>query len=64
MIDWTRPNFRATNNIRNFGIYIKSKRFAFDQTELSEMVAVIRGVENVRVVQLSHRFQFLVKLEW
>ena len=47
MIDGTRPNLRATNYVRNFGVYIKRERFAFYQAELSKMIAMIRSVKNV-----------------
>ena len=54
---------RASNDERDLGVDVKGERLALDEAELPEVVAVVRRVEDVGVVQFSERIQLVVKLK-
>ena len=54
---------RTSNDERDLGVDVEGERLALDEAELPEVVAVVRRVEDVGVVQFSERIQLVVKLK-
>ena len=57
-----RFDSRTSDQERHSDVKLEWEALAFDQAKLSQMVAVVGRVDDVRVVQLAQVFQFLVNL--
>lgn len=57
----SRNDARATDQKRHPHIELEGEALAFDQSELAQVIAVVRCVYDVRVIQLTKIPQFLFK---
>jgi hypothetical protein len=53
-------NSWTTHQERHAHVKLEGETFALDQAKLTQMIAVIGGVENVRVVELAELLEFLI----
>lgn len=56
----TSLDARPAKQERNANIELERETFSLDQPKLTEMIAVIRGVKDVSVVQFSELLQLLI----
>lgn len=54
------PDPGSTHEVRNLDVHFKGEGLALDDPELAEVVAVVRGIEDVSVVQLTKGVQLFV----
>ena len=62
LADGSRLESRTPDEIGNLDVHVEGEGLALDQAELPQVVAVVRGVDDVRVLQLAQAGQLVVNL--